>query len=277
MTPVRGPMDDLRVLVAIHDIAPATWDAAEGLWSLCRGFGVTPALLVVPDWHGEWPIERHPRFVDWLLARAADGAEIVLHGLRHDEVGLTRTWRDSLRAVGRTHREGEFLTLDEQLARRRIDEGLARLRQLGLEPVGFIPPAWLMRPACLRAVADAGLTVCEDDDAVYLRTRSLCTPTMCGAGVAPALRRIPSPVWRWSARSSVRAWSSAIVAGARRVPPLSDRCGVARIALHPGDLGHVATRRSVRTTLQRLTTGNRWLRYASLPSLADAEPRLETA
>ena len=102
----------MSLLVSIHDVTPALAGGVERLWARCAARNGRPALLVVPDWHGEWPLERYPEFVAWLRARAAEGAEIVLHGERHDEVGLPRGLADELRAWGRTAGEGEFLTLD---------------------------------------------------------------------------------------------------------------------------------------------------------------------
>ena len=153
----------MSLLVSIHDVTPALAPAAERLWALCAERGVVPALLVVPNWHGEWDLSRHPEFVRWLRERAAAGAEIVLHGERHDEAKLPRTPTDSVRAWGRTDQEGEFLGLGREAARERIERGVALLRMLGLRPVGFIPPAWLAREDGHAAVADAGLAFSEDE------------------------------------------------------------------------------------------------------------------
>jgi uncharacterized protein len=125
------------LLVSIHDVTPAHEAAVRELWELCGRFGIVPALLVVPDWHGRWPLESYPAYVAWLQARVRDGAEIILHGERHDEAGLPRTFGDSLRAVGRTAHEGEFLTLDEAQAGERITRGQRRLGVLGLDPAGL--------------------------------------------------------------------------------------------------------------------------------------------
>ena len=149
----------MTLLVSIHDVTPALLPRVESLWALCRARGVTPALLVVPDWHGAWPIAQHPVFLAWVRARASEGAEIILHGERHDEAGLPRTFPDRVRAFGRTNLEGEFLTLRLAPARERIDRGLALLRAHGLDPVGFIPPAWLMRADTIEASAQEGRTL----------------------------------------------------------------------------------------------------------------------
>lgn len=239
------------LLVSIHDVSPAKAAAVARLWSLCAERGVTPALLVVPNWHGEWPLERHPRFVDWLRARAADGAEIALHGERHDEVGLPRRLADRWRAWGRTDAEGEFLTLDAASARERLGRGLELLRQLGLEATGFVPPAWLAREFTYAAAAEAGLAFSEDERSVRL---------------LPLSKRVRSPVVRWSASTRIRAWGSVGVAGARSL--LQRRARFPRIALHPGDLDHPATARSVVYTLDR------WLRRHSPGSYADLRASL---
>ena len=221
------------LLVTIHDVTPALQPRIDALWRLCTERGVVPGLLVVPEWHGGSSVERDPAFGDWIRARAADGAEIFLHGERHDEVGLTRGWRDQLRALGRTNKEGEFLTLDRATARERIDRGLARLRSLGLAPLGFVPPAWLARPATHQAVKDAGLAVSEDDGVIYLhRTDST----------------VASPVLRWSARGAVRVWGSVAQERARWM--WQRGAPVVRIALHPADFDHPAVEQSIKLALE---------------------------
>jgi predicted deacetylase len=237
----------VSLLVSIHDVTPALADGVARLWEICAARGIRPALLVVPDWHGRWPLEGHPDFVAWLRARAADGAEIVLHGERHDEVGLPRALGDTLRAWGRTAREGEFLTLDEPAARERIARGRARLQALGLEPVGFVPPAWLAREAGHRAVGGTGLRFSEDERAILL---------------FPSGRWLPSPVVRWSARTGARAWGSVAVARARWT--LQGRAPLPRIAFHPQDLGHPATAAALGPTLDRWLARHRPIPYAAL-------------
>jgi uncharacterized protein len=236
------------LLVSIHDVSPAQASAVDRLWTLCRERGITPTLLVVPNWHGEWPLENHPRFVDWVRARAADGAEIALHGERHDEVGLPRRLADRWRAWGRTDGEGEFLTLDAASARERLVRGLELLRRLGLDATGFVPPAWLAREVVHQAAAAAGLAFSEDERSVRLLSLS---------------KRVGSPVVRWSARTRTRAWGSVGVAGARSL--FQRRARFPRIALHPGDLDHPATSRSVVWALDR------WLRRHSPGSYAELQ------
>lgn len=240
-TPIRG------VLLSLHDVTPALEAPTRELWRLCRSLGATPALLVVPNWHGEWPLERYPAFMDWVRACARDGAEIILHGQRHDEVGLPRALRDTVRAVGRTNREGEFLTLGVDAARRRIDEGLRTLRDQQLDPRGFIPPAWLAREDTHVAVRMSGFDFSEDIDGVRLHQSA---------------KRLSLPALRWSGRTALRAFGSQAIAQWRWRQRVHSP--LLRIALHPQDLAHPITARSVARELQRWIAALPVIRYDSL-------------
>ena len=222
----------MKVLVSLHDVTPAHDSAVRRLWSLCHRHGVSPALLVVPDWHGEWVLNNHLAFVDWLLARASEGADILLHGQRHDEVGTRRRFRDHWRALGRTAREGEFLTLDYAGAADRIRRGRDCLTSVGLEPIGFVPPAWLARPATFEAASQLGFRCAEDDAFIHLFESGT---------------RVAAPACRWSARSWVRSRGAVLVARGRRL--IQGRRPWMRLALHPADLGDGATVRSIQWAL----------------------------
>jgi uncharacterized protein len=235
------------LLVSIHDVTPALESGVLQLWDLCSTQGVTPALFVVPNWHGGWPLEQHPRFVSWLRDRASEGTELVLHGERHDEVGLPRSARDRWRAWGKTQAEGEFLTLDAAEASIRLRRGLESLLALGLRPTGFVPPAWLIREDAIASAGALGLSFTEDASSIRL---------------LPSGKRLPSPVVRWSARTPTRAWISVAVASARW--RLQRRTQCPRIALHPQDLRHRAVRRSQAGTLQRWLSRHPPARYADL-------------
>jgi predicted deacetylase len=237
------------LLVSIHDVAPPLERRVQELWELCRVRGIVPALLVVPNWHGDAPLEGAPDFTRWVRACADQGAEVFLHGERHDEEGLPRRWLDTWRAWGRTAREGEFVTLDEARAAERIERGVGRLRKLGLDPIGFVPPAWLARPACWRVVGRAGLRFSEDAQSVRVHMRDNVT-------------RIPSPAVRWSGRTALRAYGSVAVAATRwRAQRGATHV---RIALHPGDLAHPRTARSVATALDQWLSDRPAVPYAAL-------------
>lgn len=237
----------MKLLVSIHDVTPAYQNEVRALFQMCATRHLSPALLVVPDWHGTWPLEDHPRFVAWVRDRAEHGADVMLHGHRHDEVGLPRSPGASVRAFGRTAGEAEFLTLGTRDAFDRIAQGLDVFRRVGLSPIGFVPPAWLWRSEGRTAVAAAGLRVSEDDSGIDLHH---------------SRTRVTSPVIRWSARSSWRAYASAAVARVRMRTVARDE--VVRVALHPRDLAHPATTVSLTTVLDELASAAEPWRYAWL-------------
>jgi predicted deacetylase len=220
----------MRVVVAIHDVTPAFAGQVETLWDVCVSRGILPALFVVPSWHGAWRLEDDLRFTGWLRRCARQGAEVFLHGERHDEDGSERGLLHHARALGRTEGEGEFLTLTRAVARNRIARGLRRLRALGLEPTGFVAPAWLSSRDTWQAVRDSGLRFSEDDASIHI----------VGNGT-----RVRAPVIRWSARSVARAHVSVAVAAAAR---FVWRGPLVRIALHPRDITSAPVRRSVLET-----------------------------
>jgi uncharacterized protein len=215
----------VSLLVSIHDVTPALEAGVLRLWEMCAARGLSPALLVVPDWHGEWALERHPRFARWLSERASGGAEIILHGERHSP--------------------GEFRALDRVAAREAIERGLRSLRAVGLQPTGFVPPGWLAREGGHAAVRDAGLGFSEDERSIRL---------------FPPGRRVPSPAVRWIARTPVRAWGSVAVARGRWI--LQRRARYPRVAFHPQDYAHSLTARDLPATLDRWLTRHSPISYA---------------
>ncbi len=226
-----------RILTSIHDVTPAHAVAVQRLWAACRAAQITPALFVVPNWHGAWPLADSPAFVGWIHECVAQGAELFLHGERHDEVGQQRTLSAHLRAVGRTAREGEFLQLDRWHARERIERGLRTLRALDLQPIGFVPPAWLALASTHSLVGESGLAFSEDAHGIHVHRAS---------------RVVPAPAVRWSGRSTWRAHASRAVAAWqwRR----SRRASVLRLALHPQDLAHTVTARAALDAIATVPT-----------------------
>lgn len=241
----------MTVLVSLHDVASPFAPQLRELWAMCFDYGVRPALLVVPNWHGEHPLDDDRRFTDWLYARVDQGARVFLHGERHDEADMARTAVDAWRAAGRTAREGEFLALDYAAARVRIDRGLRMLARCGLSPIGFVPPAWLARAATRDAARDAGLALAEDERHIFLLREGV------------ALR---SPAVRWSARARWRARMSSLVADARW--QVQRRYPLVRLALHPTDMDDPTTRASLERSLARWLSSGTGDGYSALATAA---------
>lgn len=222
--------------MSIHDVTPAK--AAEVELALARAerVGIKPALLVVPNFHGEWPLDGHPEFCARLAALQHAGHEIYLHGYTHRADESTLSGDDSGRARGlrrfvaqtlASGGEAEFADVSAKEARRRLHEGEETLRRAGLRVDGFVAPAWVMPRWMHDVLAERGYRFTEDHLRVY----------------DPKARRArASVVLNYASRTPGRLASSvAYCRVARRAGALFP----ARVAIHPDDMRHPLLRHEV--------------------------------
>lgn len=209
--------------VAIHDVAPATWPQCLTLLAMLERIGAPPlTLLTVPDYHHRGLLDGDRRFVRAIDARVARGDEVALHGYFHlDDALAPRTLSGWFRRRVLTASEGEFQALAEDIAARRICDGLALCARLGWNVRGFVAPAWLLGDGARRALARSRLQ--------YTCTHGHIEPLRGGAAIpAPAISVSARSPWR---RAASRAWLN-LAAPMLRTRPLL------RIALHPADAHH---------------------------------------
>ena len=207
-------------IIAVHDVAPATWRDCARLMELLYAHRALPAtLLVVPDYHRSGTIVSAPWFVRELEALARNGCELALHGYFHlDDGPAPRTPGEFVRRRLLTAMEGEFATLDQAEAERRITHGLALFARAGWRSDGFVPPAWLASAGTRKALASTGIGYTSNHRSLVRMHdgRTLCAPVITA-----------------SARSASRAIASR--AWLRVATRLLDTCPLLRVALHPAD------------------------------------------
>lgn len=204
---------------------------------LAAEYGARPALLVVPNFHGQWPLLDHPSFVKRLRDLAAAGHAIYLHGLLHQSrprispalasrgVSARLAWYFAQR--GASNHEAEFSDLTQEEAAERLDEGERVLAAAGLNKTGFVPPAWSMPRWLVPMLAARGYRFSEDHTHVY-------DPV--------AGRSRFSAVFNYATRTPARLLSTVVYC--RAALPLS-RLAPARIAIHPGDMRFMLVRREL--------------------------------
>ncbi|HEY2516879.1 MAG TPA: polysaccharide deacetylase family protein [Polyangiaceae bacterium] len=232
----------MRVQVSIHDVSPAFVGEVEDALAVCAKVGVKPALLVVPNFHGGWPLREHPAFCARLRDLQAAGHEVYLHGFFHQArlgdgdahlpqrargagpQGSLR-WRFAQRVASAG--EAEFSDLSPDEALERLLDGERELTAAGLRIDGFVPPAWSMPRWVHALLRDRGYRFSEDHLRVY----------------DPAAGRArPSVVLNYASRTPARLYSS--VAWCR----LAKHAAIAlpaRIALHPADMRVPLLRREI--------------------------------
>jgi predicted deacetylase len=230
----------VAVHVSIHDVSPGWASEVEGALGLCSDVGVKPALLVVPDFHGRWPLGRHPDFCARLRALQAGGHEIYLHGYFHKAgfsdaapgedgkpTGLRRVFAQRIVSGS----EAEMSDLSRAEAQARLDDGERVLAEAGLRVDGYVAPAWSMPPWLLPLLESRRYAFTEDHTHVYAPSRK---------------EKRASLVLNFASRTPARMAST--VAFCRLAKP-ARRLFPTRIAIHPGDMRHAILRHEVRHLL----------------------------
>jgi predicted deacetylase len=213
----------VRIAVALHDIEPATFERCAVIRDWLGDHGVDRiTLLVIParDLH---PLgERCPEMVDWLNERRRAGDAIAQHGFQHEQLRRGPMARPSLMAT-RSSRAAEFVGLDDAETRRALDAGWRVLKLAGIEPDGFVAPAYAYTPALRRALPRrfrwwASLLQLHRAGALGENRGSQWLAPAWGMGTDSRLRRLLSP-------PLIRTGSLL--------------CGdTLRLDLHPSDLQH---------------------------------------
>jgi predicted deacetylase len=211
------------ILVAVHDIEPATYERCALIRDWLCDLGVDRAtLLVIPaaDLH---PFDaRRPDLADWLRERVREGDAVAQHGLQHRQLHRAGPARQAIAGL-QGGRSAEFVGLDEEATRRAVRSGRRVLRLAGLEAHGFVAPAYAYTAPLREELARsfdwwAGLLrVWHGNGTGADGAGSLAGPAL-GLGSSSAVRRALSP-------SLVRA--GALVQGR-----------LLRLDLHPADFDH---------------------------------------
>ncbi|MBR7825500.1 polysaccharide deacetylase family protein [Actinospica sp. MGRD01-02] len=248
-----APRGGAPLMVSIHDIAPGTAAQTARWLDALDARGIPATLLLVPGpWRGP-SLVSDGRLAEDMLEAQDRGHELALHGFYHVAThGSGPLWR---RGVAQLMARGaaEFATLSEGEARARIKAGLEELADVGVDPVGFHPPGWLVNPESVSALRRSGLR--------YYSTH-LGVHSFAGAGGATAELRLAAPALShrpggFGERIGVRLMTET----ARRF----SRDGRAfRIALHPDDLARPGLRAATLDAIdEALALGARPTTYAA--------------
>ena len=239
-------MSARSLVVSLHDVSPRTRPACERIVTELDALGVREtSLLVIPDHHHRGHFLDDPAFCEWLTARSGIGHEAIIHGYFHQ-----RTRRAGEAAVAKamtriyTADEGEFYDIDCATARGLVAKAREEFCGLGLDPRGFIAPAWLLGTEAEAALRELGIeyTTLLGRVVDFKRDKSYASQSLV-----------------WSARSAwrravSRVWNAFLF---RRLAgnPLM------RISIHPVDIEHPAIWRQIRALISRALADRKALTY----------------
>ena len=128
--------------MALHDVEPATYERCALIRDWLDDHGVDRVtVLVIParDLH---PFDRRsPELASWLTERREAGDAIAQQGFCHTRPGGSP--------------QGEFAGLGADETRRAVDAGRRLLHLAGVEPHGFVAPAYAYTPALHAVLAQS--------------------------------------------------------------------------------------------------------------------------
>jgi len=224
-----------RLVVVLHDAAPATWAGCERLRRCVHAVApVALTWLIVPRRHGAPPDARFEAALDAARSR---GDELALHGWTHrDDADGGRPGGpiDYARRRWYTAGEGEFAALSQSAASERLRLGRQWFEACGWPLAGFVAPAWLMSPGTWDALDALGF------EYTCTLSRLVALPSRVGLA-SQSIVYSTRAAWR---RALSLGWNAAL-ARAQRTRALL------RFELHPGDAEHAAVRRSWMRLLER--------------------------
>lgn len=228
------------LVVSLHDVSPHTREVCQRVLS---ALDLPVSLLVIPDHHRRGPFVKDAAFCEWLCSRVRSRDEAVIHGYYHQRAArIGEKFADRLITRNYTAGEGEFFDIDHATARELVMSAREEFRSIGVQPCGFIAPAWLLSAEGERAIRELGLryttrmrTVADLANRREWRSQSLCWSVRA----------------RWRGVVSI-AWNAHLFHRLETAPLM-------RIAIHPSDISHprvwqqitrcIAVARSTRTAM----------------------------
>jgi len=152
------PVEDMIVLLSIHDITPVNEDDIVRTYDLLTGLGIDSLTLLVTPFYGLKKTNCFVKgsfFSEFLLSL---DLEISLHGYSH---------------FAKSGVPNEFSNLTTERMIARLKDGITLIKQgFGRRPVGFVPPMWESPHRLTKAVRDVGLDYCVLEDHIYMSTDS---------------------------------------------------------------------------------------------------------
>jgi predicted deacetylase len=217
-----------RLAVAIHDVEPATFTRCALIRDWLDDFGVEKAtLLVIPAPQLHPFTARSPELANWLLDRRDAGDAIAQHGLQHRRTRRAPRFQRTLRAW-QGGSAAEYPGLDQDTTIASVEAGRRVLTDAGVEPRGFVAPAYAYTPALREHLArrfDWWATL------FALRGHATAHAPALVLGTSGAFKRATSPL-------IVRAGATV--------------CGqLLRLDLHPADFDHPRHVLAVERVLRR--------------------------
>lgn len=207
------------LVVSLHDVSPHTWEPCQ---RILAALDVPVSLLVIPDHHGRGHFLKNTAFCEWLRTRVAAGDEAVIHGYTHQRARRSGdSWKTQILTRSYTAGEGEFFDLGFAATRDLVAKARGEFLAMGVQPSGFIAPAWLLSAEGERALRELGI-------GYTTRLRTITALQRSDEWISQSLCWSVRARWR---RAMSLVWNAHLFHRSEKAPLM-------RIAIHPADIAH---------------------------------------
>ena len=146
-------VEDMTVLLSLHDVTPAYEDDIVTTYDLFSDLGISSLTLLVTPFYGFKKSNRISEDAIFTRFVKSLDLEIAMHGYSH------------FSKSGSLH---EFNGMPQGKVVSRLREGVSILRKgLGVKPSGFVPPLWDSPPKIIKAVKEIGLGFCVSGNKIH--------------------------------------------------------------------------------------------------------------
>lgn len=146
MKKASEPVEDMTVILSMHDVVPILEDDIVKTYDLLTDLGINNFTFLVTPFYRMKKTNSFVKgslFSEFLLSL---DLELSLHGYSH----FTKS--------GSMH---EFSEITTERALTRLRDGIALFKKgFGRKPIGFIPPLWDAPPRVIKSVKQIGLDYC---------------------------------------------------------------------------------------------------------------------
>lgn len=236
------------LIVSIHDVSPITESVVREILFDLDAVGVqVVSLLVIPNHHRRGHFRDYPEFCDWMRVQQKKGHEIVTHGYFHSRERISKeSWLDRMITRHYTADEGEFYDLAKDEAAKKMRLAQQDFASIGIVPVGFIAPAWLLSPGGEDAARQTGFHYTTSlREIKWLQNSAIHVSQSLVYSVRNAWRRQCSLIWN--------LWLAHILKNNSAI----------RLGIHPPDWAYPAIREQILTLAKDFVKSRTPVTYAT--------------
>ena len=156
-------VEDMTVLLSLHDVSPVYENDIITTIDLLSDIGIPTLTLLVTPFYGLKKTNRISEGDIFTKFLKSLKLEIAMHGYSH---------------FSKSGSLNEFNGLPQEKVTARIRDGVSIfIKGFGRKPTGFVPPHWDSSPKVIKAVKDIGLGYCVNGNSIQRHSDDLVFAT----------------------------------------------------------------------------------------------------